>query len=244
MANYCIYSGNSRGSGKLIRIVAISGSPILDGNTAALLEEALRSIDGCPDVQFQIFHLAERDIAGCRHCNWCVKNQRPDQFCVIPDGMETIYPALVESDVLLLATPVHIGRMSGIMANMIDRLRVFAYGNLHRGRLRDKVGAALVVGFLRHGGLEMTLSLLNATFALFHMIPVGRGGLALSSLDGTGKVTKGIRHMVLQDSLGIASAREVVRRAVEIAQIVKAGKEALKIACLRCTRLECRHCKE
>ena len=228
----------------MIRIVAISGSPIRDGNTAALTEEALRSIEGHPDVQLQIFHLAERNIAGCRHCNWCVKNQTPDQFCAVQDGMASIYPALVEADVILLATPVHLGRMSGIMANMIDRLRAFAYGNLHRGRLRDKVGAALIVGFLRHGGLEMTLSLLNATFALFHMIPVGRGGLALSSLDGTGKVIHGIRHMVLQDSLGIASAREVVHRAVEIAQILKAGKEALKIGCLRCTQLECRHCKE
>jgi len=85
-----------------------------------------------------------------------------------------------------------------------------------------------VVGFLRHGGLEMTLSILNSTFALFGMIPVGRGGLALTSLDGKGKITKGIRHMVLEDELGVLTARGTVQRAAELAKIIQAGKKALK----------------
>jgi multimeric flavodoxin WrbA len=142
--------------------------------------------------------------------------------------MDEVYPAAAQADVIILATPVHIGRMSGLMANMIDRMRVFVYGNVHRGRLKDKIGGALVVGFLRHGGLEITLSNLNTTFALFNMISVGRGGLALTSLDGKGKTTKGVRHMVMEDALGLFTAREAVQRAVEIAKIVQAGKKALK----------------
>jgi hypothetical protein len=59
------------------------------------------------------------------------------------------------------------------------------------------------------------------------MIPVGRGGLVLSSLDGKGKVTRGARHMVLEDSFGIATAKQVVQRAVELAKIIQAGKKAL-----------------
>lgn len=217
----------------MIRIVAISGSPIQDGNTAILLQEALRPIDYAPEIHSEVFHLADREIGSCRHCNWCVRHQTPEKFCALEDGMAPIYPALVQSDVILLATPVHIGRMSGLMANMIDRMRVFAYGNLHRGRLRDKVGGALVLAFLRHGGLETTLQILNSTFALFHMIAVGRGGLVLTSQDGTGKVIKGVRHMALEDEMGLSSAKEVVRRAVEIAHIMQAGKRALKIGCLQ-----------
>ena len=141
--------------------------------------------------------------------------------------MEAIYPALIRADVVILATPVHIGRMSGLMANMIDRMRVFVYGNMHRGKLKDKVGISLIVAFLRHGGLETTLSILNSTFALFNMIPVDRGGLVLSSLDGKGKTTKGVRHMVLQDGFGLSSAKEAVQRGMEIAKIIQAGKKAL-----------------
>ncbi len=194
------------------------------------MQEALRVTSSDPQVQTEIFNLSGLQIAGCQHCNWCLKNQTSEKFCAISDGMEEIYPALVRADVVVLATPVHIGRMSGIMANMIDRMRVFVYGNVHRGRLKDKVGGALVVGFLRHGGLEMTLSILNSTFTLFDLIPVGRGGLVLSSLDGKGKITKGVRHMVLEDSFGIATAKQVVQRAVELAKIIQAGKKALNLS--------------
>ena len=213
----------------MIRLLAIAGSPVKEGNVEALLLEALRVASADPEVQTEIFNLSGLEIAGCRHCNWCLKRQTPEKFCSLSDGMDSIYPAMVKADALILATPVHIGRMSGMMANMMDRMRVFVYGKVHRAGLKDKVGGALVVGFLRHGGLEMTLSVLNSSFALFNMISVGPGGLVLSSLEGKGKVTKGIRHMALEDSFGLASAKEVIQRAVELARIIRAGKKALRV---------------
>jgi multimeric flavodoxin WrbA len=214
----------------MIRILAIAGSPVKGGNTEALLKESLSVISSDSEVQSEIFNLSSLQIAGCQHCNWCLKSQTPEKFCTLSDGMDEIYPALVRADAVILATPVHIGRISGTMADMIDRMRVFVYGNVHRGRLKDKVGGALVVAFLRHGGLEMTLGILNGTFALFNMIPVGRGGLVLSSLDGKGKVSRGVRHMALEDSFGLASAKEVIQRAVDLAKIIQAGKKALRIS--------------
>jgi multimeric flavodoxin WrbA len=212
----------------MIRILGIAGSPVKDGNTEALLKESFAVLSSDREVQTEILHLSGLEIDGCTHCNWCIKNQTPDKFCALSDGMDQIYPALLQADAVILASPVHIGRMSGLMANMIDRMRVFVYGNAHRGELTDKVGAALVVGFLRHGGLEMTLSILNSTFALFGMIPAGRGGMALTSLDGKGKVTKGVRHMALEDGFGVLTAKGAVQRAAELAKIIQAGKKALK----------------
>ena len=211
----------------MIRILGIAGSPVKEGNTEALLKEALKVTSSDPEIHTEIFHLSGLKIEGCRHCNWCIKNQTPDKFCALSDGMDEIYPALVRADAVILASPVHIGRISGLMADMIDRMRVFVYGNVHRGGLTDKVGAALVVGFLRHGGLETTLQILNHTFAIFGMVPVGRGGMALTSLEGKGKVTKGIRHMALEDGLGVLTAKGAVQRAAELAKIIQAGKKAL-----------------
>jgi multimeric flavodoxin WrbA len=212
----------------MIQILGIAGSPVKEGNTEALLKEALNFTSSDPEIQTEILHLSGLKIEGCRHCNWCIKNQTPGKFCALSDGMDEIYPALLRADAVVLASPVHIGRMSGLMANMIDRMRVFVYGNAHRGKLTDKVGAALVVGFLRHGGLETTLSILNSTFAIFGMISVGRGGMALTSLEGKGKVTKGVRHMVLEDGLGVLTAKGAVQRAAELAKIIRAGKKALR----------------
>jgi multimeric flavodoxin WrbA len=212
----------------MIRILGIAGSPVKEGNTEALLREALSATASDPGVQTEVIALSGLKIAGCTHCNWCIKNQTSEKFCALADGMDEIYPALVRADAVILASPVHIGRISGLMADMIDRMRVFVYGNAHRGELTDKVGAALVVGFLRHGGLEMTLQILNHTFAIFGMIPVGRGGMALTSVDGKGKVTKGTRHMALEDGLGVLTAKGAVQRAAELAKIIQAGKKALK----------------
>ena len=214
----------------MIRVLGIAGSPVEGGNTETLLKEALGVTASDPEIQTEVLNLSSLQITGCQHCNWCIQNQTLEKFCAISDGMEEVYPAVARADVIILATPVHIGRMSGLMANMIDRMRVFVYGIVHRGKLKDKIGGALVVGFLRHGGLEITLSNLNTTFALFNMIGVGRGGLALTSLDGKGKTTKGVRHMVMEDAFGLFTAKDVVQRAVEIARIVQAGKNALKIS--------------
>jgi multimeric flavodoxin WrbA len=213
----------------MIRILGIAGSPVKEGNTEVLLREALGAVSD-PEVRSEVYNLSSLQIEGCRHCNWCIKNQTSEKYCAISDGMIEIYPAAEQADAVILATPVHIGRMSGLMANMIDRMRVFVYGNAHRGKLTDKVGAALVVGFLRHGGLEMTLSILNNTFAIFGMIPVGRGGMVLTSLEGKGKVNKGIRHMALEDGLGVLTAKGAVQRAVELAKIIQAGKKTLRNA--------------
>ena len=214
----------------MIRLVAISGSPVREGNTETLLQETLRGTSVDPEIQTTVFNLSVLQVTGCQHCNWCLKNQTPEKFCAISDGMDEIYPVLGQADVIILATPVHIGRMSGLMANMIDRWRVFMYGNIHRERLKDKVGGAMVVAFFRDGGLESTLIGLNNTYARFNMISVGRGGLALTSHEGKGKITKGIRHMVMEDVFGLSSAKEVVRRAIEIATVIQAGKKVLQLS--------------
>lgn len=211
----------------MIHLLGISGSPVREGNTDALLKEAVQFATADPEVQPLSLYLSQLQISGCQHCNWCIKHQTADKFCHISDGMDGIYPALLEADLILLATPVHIGRISGLLANMLDRLRPFLYGNLYRGKLKDKVGVSIVLAFLRHGGLETSLQILNNTFGLFQMISVGRGGLVLSSTSGQGKVTKGIRYMALQDEYGLLSLKDALRRSIELAKIIKAGKKAL-----------------
>jgi len=211
----------------MIHLLGISGSPVGDGNTDALLKEAIQIAAADPEVHSTSFFLSQLQINGCRHCNWCIKHQTPGNFCHISDGMDGIYPVLLQADLVLLATPVHIGRISGLLANMLDRLRPFVYGNLYRGKLKDKVGVSIVLAFLRHGGLETTLQILNNTFALFQMISIGRGGLVLSSVAGQGKVTKGIRYMALQDEYGLFSVKDAVRRGLELTKIIQAGKKVL-----------------
>ena len=58
----------------MIHVLAISGSPVKDGNTEALLKEALAATSADPEVQSAAFNLSGLAIAGCKHCNWCLKH--------------------------------------------------------------------------------------------------------------------------------------------------------------------------
>ena len=217
----------------MIKILGICGSPVKRGNVESVLKQALSHLQDQEAVETEIITLADKELNGCKHCNWCIKNQSEGRFCVQEDDMKIIYPKVLEADGILLATPVHFGRLSGLMANMIDRLRVFVHGNAYRGRLHNKIGGALAVAFFRGGGVETTLSSINSMFFIFQMIVATSGmyqlgAASFSSIDGRGKVNKGVRHMALEDEFGTASARLLAERMVELARIVRAGQEALE----------------
>lgn len=215
-----------------VKLLGISGSPIKGGNTETLLRTAFSDVDGLEDVDTVILGLADLDISGCNHCNWCTRKQSEGRFCAQLDDMTVIYPELLSADGIVLATPVHFGRLSGSMANMIDRLRCFVHGNRYHGRLHNKVGGSLAVAFIRGGGVETTLTTLNSALHIFEMVVATSrmyqlGAAAFTSLDGKGRVSKGVGHMVLKDDFGVESARRLVERIVELARIMKAGQEVL-----------------
>ncbi len=133
-----------------INVLGICGSPIKGGNTEAFLKESLRAAEATGDVKAKLIALAGKDIRDCRHCNWCLRKQEEGKFCAQQDDMVEIYPELLKADALLLASPVYIGRLSGYMACFTDRLRVFAWGNVYRGKLGSKVGGALAVSWGRN----------------------------------------------------------------------------------------------
>jgi multimeric flavodoxin WrbA len=209
----------------LVRIVGISGSPVSNGNTEAFLEKILYFIENTKEVRTTFICLSKKEVQGCRHCNWCVKNQTESKYCAISDDMEEIYPEVALADGILLASPVHAGRLSGLMANALDRMRVFKYGRIHKNKLQDKVGGAIAVAFKRDGGLETTLLSLNSFFNTHDMIMIGWGATGLTSLDGKGTVKKGQPHQILEDEYGMKSAQELAQRMVRLCRILRRNKE-------------------
>jgi multimeric flavodoxin WrbA len=217
----------------VIKLVGISGSRVKNGNTIALLEESLRHARQQHEVETETVALAGMDIAACNHCNWCIRNQTEGQYCTQDDDMSAVYPKLLNADGIILATPVHFGRLSGIMADLIDRTRAFIHGNTYKFRLRNKIGGAMALAFFRGGGIETALSSLNLFFHAQQMIMANSGFYQLgagaySSPDGKGRFKKEPRHIVLEDEIGVMSAKLLADRILELAAIVKAGQAALQ----------------
>ena len=214
-----------------IKILGVCSSPVKRGNTEVFLEEALKAAREIEGVGIELVTLRGMDIHDCVHCNWCLTKQEEGRYCAQRDDMDLLYPKIYNADGLLLATPVYFSRMTGYLAAMIDRLRVFMFGNYYRGKLKDKVGGGLAVGWMRHSGVETTLLSLVSTFLYCGMIPAGVHGAAfgaagVSSLEGTGKFIPDDKHLVLKDEYGLKSARIIAQRMVELIRIIKLGKEA------------------
>jgi multimeric flavodoxin WrbA len=221
-----------RDEGLFLKIVAVNASLIDEGNVSALMDSALEEYEDKDSFEVRRFDLTNMDIGPCTQCNWCMKQQVEGRYCRQQDSMTEVYPELIACSAMIVASPVHFGRLSGTSADFIDRLRVFVHGNITHGGMRNKVGGALAVSWFRNAGIELTLITLNTAFQVLGMIPASPdlgvyGGSAFSSLDGKGRTIRGDHLLVKVDPIGVASARSLAFRVGEIATLLEAGKEAI-----------------
>ena len=129
-------------------VLGISGSPVKKGNVEHFLDEMIKSI---PDKNFtsEIINLSQTDIRECLHCNFCLAKQKKGKYCAINDGAQAVFEKVEQADIIILASPVYFMRTSAKMAAFIDRLRVFIFGNLVKGKLRNKIGVSAAVSWMR-----------------------------------------------------------------------------------------------
>ena len=95
------------------------GSPRKQGNTASVLnvlsEELLALGCGC-----RTFDLYEENLAPCVGCKVC--QDAEVLGCVREDGLQKIYASILDSDLLLLASPIYCWFCTAPMKAAMDRL--------------------------------------------------------------------------------------------------------------------------
>jgi len=216
-----------------IHILGLSGSPVKGGNNDIYLKKALKAAeDTGSEVTTDFFSIAGKKIKGCIHCNYCVNKQTKERPCSIKDDMDELYPKLTEADGFIFCTPTYIGRLSGQMACLFDRFRPLIHGPLFHGALRNKPAGSLTVIWVRHCGAEIALLTLQMAALTLDMLPVGLGieggqlgGTGVTSFGGTGEFDPDDKHLILKDDYGLDLANAMGRRVVEVAKLIKAGKE-------------------
>ena len=135
------------------KIVILNGSPRKNGNTSALVKAFT---EGAESVGHSVttFFLDGMDIHGCKGCFGGHSSRECP--CVQWDDMAQIYPAVKESDVVVLATPLYYWNMSGQLRTAVDRLFALEEGdgNLLRGHNR---ASALLMAAEGHGFEDVLL---------------------------------------------------------------------------------------
>lgn len=208
------------------KIVGISGSPKTKGNVGTFLESMLNMASE-RGLETETINLSKMNIQNCTHCNYCLSKQRVGKYCSLQDDAQAIFEKLQRADVIILASPVYFMRTSGMMASFIDRLRVFIFGNVAGGKLRNKIGISAAVSWLRHGGMETTHLSHILTFITLDMIPATvhscispMGASSVSSRHGEGEFDPSIHIGIREDNAGLQSAKALVDRAVELLELM------------------------
>lgn len=99
-----------------MHILAIMGSPRIKGNTDLLVDEALKGAQS-QGANTEKILVDKLKFAPCREYYGCLK----DGNCVMRDDMDDIYPKLLESDGVILASPMFFYGLTAQVKALIDR---------------------------------------------------------------------------------------------------------------------------
>lgn len=101
-------------------VIGILGSPLSEGNTAKLLEQALKGAAdaGCITEKILINNL---DFQPCMEMMFC----REHETCIMDDDMQQLYVKILEADSIIIATPVMTMGIPGKLKSFMDRCQIF-----------------------------------------------------------------------------------------------------------------------
>jgi multimeric flavodoxin WrbA len=185
----------------MVKIIGIVGSPKKEGNTSYLVETALKSAKSA-GADTDIINLGSVNIEPCVACDIC----KAMGECGIEDDISEILEIMMESDGMIIGSPVYFGSVTSQLKILIDRSRPL------RGsfRLKNKVCGAIAVGGSRNGGQESTISVIH-DFLLIHDAIIVGDGAPMAHYGGTGVGDTKI------DEIGIETSQNLGKRVTELA---------------------------
>ena len=105
----------------MVRVLGICGSPRKGGNSDILLKHILIGAKNAGAITEEI-RLRDYQFQPCMGCEKCRKAKQ----CIgLQDGMQLIYPKIIEARGLVLISPTHHYNVTAWMKAFIDRLYCF-----------------------------------------------------------------------------------------------------------------------
>ena len=100
-----------------MQIVAVLGSPRAQGNSSTLARAFLQAARE-QGAETREYLLNQMDFQGCQGCRGC---KTKSETCILEDDLTLVLSAVKDADVLVLASPVYFGDLSGQLKCFFDR---------------------------------------------------------------------------------------------------------------------------
>ncbi len=108
-----------------MNLLAIIGSPRKGKATDTLVNKTIEGIiKKSPDASVKRIYLSDHEIGYCKDCLTCWQSntEGPIARCVIRDDMDDINQDILNSDALILGTPIHMGYATALMMTFLERI--------------------------------------------------------------------------------------------------------------------------
>jgi multimeric flavodoxin WrbA len=147
-----------------MKVIAICGSPRKGGNTEQLLQTALDVLE-THGIETELVTLAGKTIRPCIACMAC----RNEDRCALRDDFDPIYRAMMDSEGIIVGSPVYFGSATPETMALLDRA---GYVSRHNGNhLERKVGGPITVA--RRAGQNFTFAQLLMWYMINGLIVPG-----------------------------------------------------------------------
>lgn len=184
-----------------MKILAIVGSPRPEGNSSYLVDIALEEAKK-QGIEVEKVFLIEKQIG------WCLGHVACGPTCMhdLDDGAE-VAEKLYSADGVLLSSSVHMGNVSGLMKNFMDRTRFKGH------MLKMHARSAGLIAVASNSGIEDTLAILERYMTRRSNLPSAKihkvGGKARNP--GEAKANQELTHQARE--LGQKMAEELKQTA-------------------------------
>ncbi len=170
-------------------LLAIAPSPRRGGNSDLLLQEFCRAAEDS-GWKVETIRVNDMKFRPCQACDACAKDGR----CIVQDDMQEVYPKIISSDALVLASPITFGSMNAQLKMFIDRFQCWWHAkyNLKKPFIPEDArhpGFFICVGAIKRK--EYCESAAGIIRVFFHNINhVLKGSLSFRGYDEKGDVLK------------------------------------------------------
>ena len=189
-----------------MKVLMINGSPRVNGNTSAALQEMEQAF-AREGIEVETVHVGNKGIRGCIACGTCYEKGR----CVFDDAVNKAAPKFEACDGLVVASPVYYASANATLVAFLQRL---FYSTSFDKTM--KVGACVAVA--RRGGLTATFDELNKFFTI--------SGMPVASSQYWNGVHGTAPGEAAQDVEGMQTVRVLARNMAFLMKSIALGKEA------------------
>ena len=139
-----------------MRVTAILASPRKSGNCDILIDEAIRGAEenGAEVIKYYLDDLNMEPCHACGHCGDGID-------CITQDDAAEVIESLLESDNIILATPIYFGQMTAQAKILVDR-----FYSVFTNPQKSFNGNALLMYThgMPEGGLNDSIEFINGLF--------------------------------------------------------------------------------